>query len=231
MALGFAAPFMANHSSYCRSIEDLGASVAASSALGVPAPLCGLPTSLRDSTDAYEEYSAVRYESPRCESPVSRPFSAAFGHVNLPQSPIRDVWASHGRELGREPLELDPSPASRGAPESVQDKPPSLPGSASSPDLTAGLGLGQPGLGRASRFGSAVVRSSSARELGTTRPYSPPVVLVGDLQPEACSQRETFGGSRQFRQEQDVGDIEVIFDPGIGCYYDPKTNKYYTCAD
>ena len=20
---------------------------------------------------------------------------------------------------------------------------------------------------------------------------------------------------------------QVIFDPGIGCYYDPKTNKYY----
>lgn len=82
-----------------------------------------------------------------------------------------------------------------------------------------------------------VVRSSSARELGGTRPYSPPVVLVGDLLEHEARDTATFG-SRHFRPHfgeaepvEGSPEIEVIFDPGIGCYYDPKTNKYYTCIE
>jgi hypothetical protein len=68
-------------------------------------------------------------------------------------------------------------------------------------------------------------------DLVGTRPYSPPVVLVGDLLNESRDKRPSpvareVGAPCAINTGQE--DIEVIFDPGIGCYYDPKTNKYYT---
>lgn len=187
-----------------------------------------------------EEYSAVRYESPPGSPPspcaplpsaplpsaVAPSLRFAFDHVNLPRSPIRDVWATT-RDSGYDPSPSRESPR-LSADENVEHErttpvlsspPAGVTSSSSSPDLGVAPG--------STRLHPLVMRSSSAKELA--RPYSPPVLLVGDLLEH---ERTTFG-SRHFRphaEPQEHSEIEVIFDPGIGCYYDPKTNKYYRAS-
>ena len=48
---------------------------------------------------------------------------------------------------------------------------------------------------------------------------------------EGTELRKQYGNRRAIRFDGFDRFPQVIFDPGIGCYYDPKTNKYYTCAD
>jgi hypothetical protein len=77
--------------------------------------------------------------------------------------------------------------------------------------------------------GTRLDQRESLMDLAGTRPYSPPVVLVGDLLSESKDSRPVAreaGAPCAINAGHD--EIEVIFDPGIGCYYDPKTNKYYT---
>jgi len=191
----------------------------------------------------FGEYCAVRYESP-ISSPL-RPSSTPFAHINLPSSPIREVWA---RRSGVGEVEtFDPSPTSnldRGA-ALFSPRLPQVGSSTSSPDLAKvpdAAARNDAGTAAESR---AVVRSLSApreltasgahldqrqslMDLAGTRPYSPPVVLVGDMLSEAKDTRPVARGAGapcSIHAGQD--EIEVIFDPGIGCYYDPKTNKYY----
>jgi hypothetical protein len=169
---------------------------------------------------AHTDYCAVRYESPLA-SP--RGPCLPFEHSNFPQSPIRDVWAKRSPET-----EADPSPVSNGRYEN--DSPVAALASAiSTPDLAKIECIPDLGLGSA----RASVRSSSApRELG--RPYSPPVVLAGDLLDRLdspVSKPSRFGVPGASPSNMGMEDIEVIFDPTIGCYYDPKSNKYYTLEE
>jgi hypothetical protein len=165
----------------------------------------------------HSDYCAVRYESPLASPRGPR---LPFEHSNFPQSPIRDVWAKRSPET-----DVDPSPVSNGRYEN--DSPVPLASAISTPDLAKIECMPELASARAS------VRSSSApRELG--RPYSPPVVLAGDLlldspTPKPSSRFAGLPGASP--SNQGMEDIEVIFDPTIGCYYDPKSNKYYTLEE
>jgi hypothetical protein len=155
------------------------------------------------------------------------------------------VWAR--RSGVGEGETADPSPTDRDA-ALFSPRLPQVGSSTSSPDLgkVPGATALSPGPVAESR---AVVRSLSApremtasgarldqreslMDLAGTRPYSPPVVLVGDLlsaSKDAGPVSREAGAPCAITAGQD--EIEVIFDPGIGCYYDPKTNKYYTLDD
>ena len=100
----------------------------------------------------------------------------------------------------------------------------------------------EPGLSPGLSEGYSGQAAFEARLAGLERSFTPPLVPPSNLRTVAASTSEALGADANvsgatgslLQSEQHVKDgrggaeeIDLLYDPILSCYYDPKTNKYY----